>query len=712
MGNLGLANIVEVKKFQTDDEDRIRGCYNSHIEIYKEIASRYKGASDYSVLVLEDNISQSPLLSQSTLSNLASFQSRRQGGWDMLHLAYIMYVPGLQVTKTDMGGVVSLKTGEQAALGTTAYVISKRGVDALLEYHEKFGYTIAIPDLMARLFPSSRYAAHPMMFHRASKIKSLVNPQLDTLRELLFEPLFYTNWERAMVSTGLGTNAIFISVVLALVAVSARSGITTADAIKQLLTTGGYEGNVVINEEVNKKIADAFLKKIEAAEKAAKLRLLDNDNTPMMSMKLMAAVWTNKMIIEVFKRKVLWVTMGAFVFGALSKSGSFGERLESATHKEWLQIIDISSTRFLTVFILVWYLNRLWGRREGARGNLNGVKGCIQDITMLARASEMEFGHRVQLWRYMSCAIITAVNAMCGKKYQELEFAENMMNLHHLMTPQEAEVLEVWRPNTNYAFMEFIQQSLNVLQAAKKLDQISDMENHQLREKVLTLRANLGSLGIHQVSQPPYGVRQMVGFIVMIYNMFYAIARGVATMEIYKLIGSDITEQNSTDNNPLLLVLGILNFLVVTSSFFGLLQMCDSLRDLYGDGIMTLDVMNAVNFVVKRSKQICFFGEVYQYDTEAKRLVEDDICQEILENMYKRGFLDRSENETKWNLNDKKQRWRMYATRCLRKIFDKDGIKGIETLFKTADLDGSGELAQEKFAPFSQSWTLSSHRTI
>lgn len=80
----------------------------------------------------------------------------------------------------------------------------------------------------------------------------------------------------------------------------------------------------------------------------------------------------------------------------------------------------MSSTRFLTVFILVWYLNRLWGRREGARGNLNGVKGCIQDITMLARASEMEFGHRVQLWRYMSCAIITAVNAMCGKKYQEL----------------------------------------------------------------------------------------------------------------------------------------------------------------------------------------------------------------------------------------------------------------------------------------------------
>lgn len=137
MGKLGLMDIVEVKEFQTDDEDRIRGCYNSHIEIYKEIAAKYAGSEDYSVLVLEDNVSESPQLSQSTVSNLASFQSQRSGDWDMLHLAYIMYVPGLQVTRTEMDGVVSLSTGEQAALGTTAYVISKRGVDALLEYHEK-----------------------------------------------------------------------------------------------------------------------------------------------------------------------------------------------------------------------------------------------------------------------------------------------------------------------------------------------------------------------------------------------------------------------------------------------------------------------------------------------------------------------------------------------------------------------------------------------
>jgi len=74
---------------------------------------------------------------------------------------------------------------------------------------------------------------------------------------------------------------------------------------------------------------------------------------------------------------------------------------------------------------------------------------------LLCRSTNMAFGHQVQLWRYMSCALICAVNGTCGAKYREVEFAENMINLHHLMTPQEAQVLEVWRPGTSYASKEF-----------------------------------------------------------------------------------------------------------------------------------------------------------------------------------------------------------------------------------------------------------------
>ena len=188
-------------QFETDDEDRIRGCYNSHIETLKRakkelapspnpldsLLSLVPGSSSppplssYSVLVMEDNVSLSPSLSQSTLTSLTSFSDQNE--WDMLHLAYIMYVPSLVVTKTSTENVVKLSTGEQSALGTTCYVISERGVDAILDHHNRCGYSLPIPDLMARLFPESRYAANPMMFHRASKVKSLVNPQVRVCEE-------------------------------------------------------------------------------------------------------------------------------------------------------------------------------------------------------------------------------------------------------------------------------------------------------------------------------------------------------------------------------------------------------------------------------------------------------------------------------------------------------------------------------------------------
>ncbi|GMH97396.1 hypothetical protein TrVE_jg7670 [Triparma verrucosa] len=274
VNRVGLGGKIKKMEFDTDDEDRIRGCYNSHIEVLRQARKDFgKGrgggnpfgdliasvlgsdsgspssansAADYKVLVMEDNVSLSPKLQQETLNKLITFGEQKKGEWDMLHLAYIMYVPGLTVGKTKDDGVVSLTTGLGSALGTTAYVISMRGVDAILDYHDANGYSIAIPDLMAKLFPTSRYAAYPMLFHRASKVKSLVNPQLDSLRELLFEPFFYTKWEALMVGTGLSTNVLFPALVTALIVASIKSGLVTFDAIQQQLTYGYFEGNALL----------------------------------------------------------------------------------------------------------------------------------------------------------------------------------------------------------------------------------------------------------------------------------------------------------------------------------------------------------------------------------------------------------------------------------------------------------------------------------
>lgn len=48
------------------------------------------------------------------------------------------------------------------------------------------------------------------------KIGSLVNPQLDAFRKIMFSPALYTLWERLMVNTGLENNQLLPAVLVAL----------------------------------------------------------------------------------------------------------------------------------------------------------------------------------------------------------------------------------------------------------------------------------------------------------------------------------------------------------------------------------------------------------------------------------------------------------------------------------------------------------------
>ena len=53
----------------------------------------------------------------------------------------------------------------------------------------------------------------------AGSIGSLVNPQLDDFRRVMFNPALYSLWEILMVETGLQNNQLFPGLVLSLVAV-------------------------------------------------------------------------------------------------------------------------------------------------------------------------------------------------------------------------------------------------------------------------------------------------------------------------------------------------------------------------------------------------------------------------------------------------------------------------------------------------------------
>jgi hypothetical protein len=229
---VGMWGNVQVRTYKTDDEDRVRGCYTSHMSVLSDVRKSMQGKDDYKVLILEDNLEVTRRMSPQTVANVASFLNNGgvghnnngdRGGWDIFHLGYMMYVPGLSLKnvkvlknsdktthetgKTTTGddnncnNVVQMFTDASSAVGTSAYVVSKRGVDRMLGNNEEHGYIDAVPNVMSRLFPESRYAAYPMVFHRAGKTKSLVNPQLDDFRKIVFTSEVVTLWEKLMVGT-------------------------------------------------------------------------------------------------------------------------------------------------------------------------------------------------------------------------------------------------------------------------------------------------------------------------------------------------------------------------------------------------------------------------------------------------------------------------------------------------------------------------------
>mmetsp|Transcript_11998 Transcript_11998/g.18079 ORF Transcript_11998/g.18079 Transcript_11998/m.18079 type:complete len:382 (-) Transcript_11998:232-1377(-) len=234
-----------IEEFDTDDEDRIRGCYTSHISVLTKAYNKFRRNKDAKILVCEDNIALTENIdSVNTMNQVNQFMSGEL--FDVMHLAYISYVPDLTIQKTDNSKVVRLLSGPGSSLGTTAYIISMTGIEAVLKEHKERGYYAAIPDVMAKLFPESRYAAYPVPFHRASKVKSLVNPQLDSLREVLFVPAIFLNVQTVLAETGLNTNALLPLTIILLLLVSAISGRTTFDAALQILNTGSYDGFLLV----------------------------------------------------------------------------------------------------------------------------------------------------------------------------------------------------------------------------------------------------------------------------------------------------------------------------------------------------------------------------------------------------------------------------------------------------------------------------------
>ncbi|GFH59093.1 hypothetical protein CTEN210_15569 [Chaetoceros tenuissimus] len=284
LADAGLEDRVQVKEFETDDEDRIRGCYTSHISVLqdamRDIQSSSLSASDTTedwfgslfsvfsksneskdtmkmensrdeksrtkcVLVLEDNIDTTGNLNENTLKSIADCISSYDSV-DMVHLSYIPYVPNLQVSKTDNKNIVRLSTGQSSALGTTAYIITEKAINTLINIDARNGFRAPIPDVMAEEFPESRYSAFPTPFLRAPKTKSLVNPQLDDLREVLFQPAVVSQVQKVLALTGVSTNNLLFATSGLLLATGAMGIFGVLDFVQQMKETSSYDGNILL----------------------------------------------------------------------------------------------------------------------------------------------------------------------------------------------------------------------------------------------------------------------------------------------------------------------------------------------------------------------------------------------------------------------------------------------------------------------------------
>ena len=268
LGKVNLLDRVTIKEFETDDEDRVRGCYTSHVSIFRDIIEKDSRRSptgfkfldvfqkgndppnnndDLNVLIFEDNVDLgNKLLMQNTVDVISNFIQNNENQWDIIHLAYIPYVPDLKISKTDDKGIVKLSTSnKQSALGTTAYIINSRAMKRIIQEDDKNGYTVSIPDMMADLFGQSRFALNPTAFIRAPATKSLVNPQLDDLRSILFRPSVVAVVQQILVITGLSTTVLLPLVILVLVMTSIISANSTVHTVLEFSSSGTLDGPIL-----------------------------------------------------------------------------------------------------------------------------------------------------------------------------------------------------------------------------------------------------------------------------------------------------------------------------------------------------------------------------------------------------------------------------------------------------------------------------------
>jgi len=190
-----------------------------------------------SVLILEDNVAgaadegpDAAALAAETARRALEWAEDSLGQWDVLHLALVHSAAALRLlphtrgegaggndeavvrverTVPDWYGPIKIEA--PPGLGTTAYLVSRRAMERVVELDASLGFTglggLPIDDLLARHFPATTFAAAPAPLHRGLA-RSLINEEQQAFRLVMYSPSIYRRVEQALIATGLSTGSL------------------------------------------------------------------------------------------------------------------------------------------------------------------------------------------------------------------------------------------------------------------------------------------------------------------------------------------------------------------------------------------------------------------------------------------------------------------------------------------------------------------------
>ena len=90
------------------------------MNVLGDVAKTMAGKDDYKILVLEDNLETTARMSPDTVDKVNEFLEKESGsgGFDVFHLAYMMYVPGLFLKDIKEVNVRKMYTDASSAVDT------------------------------------------------------------------------------------------------------------------------------------------------------------------------------------------------------------------------------------------------------------------------------------------------------------------------------------------------------------------------------------------------------------------------------------------------------------------------------------------------------------------------------------------------------------------------------------------------------------------